>query len=512
MSDKDLSMKYVEMRVSSKEAECQFGTGEAKGKNKSQTRNLANLATGKTHYKVLITGGGTAGCAVAAKLRNVVPDGDIGVIEPEEHHYYQGAFTLVGAGIMGLQDTRISMMKAIPGNAEWIRDRVEAYDPLNNKVTTVGGKQITYDYLVMCLGMKLRYDMICGAEEALKEDPRVCSNYSKNYVEKTFKAFQDFNGGTAIFTLPNTPIKCAGAPLKVMYLFEDYLARVDHKRSIVVIEDLETKERQEYNYDFLHLTPPMSAPEELATGPDLSSPDSKGYVTVNPETLRHIKYENIFALGDCSNLPTSRTAAAVSSESHVLCANLTDVIKGGPGEVAKYNGYTSCPLITGYWKGILAEFDYKLTPMETFPIDQSQERAFFAWFKRTVLPPLYWNGLIKGSWDVWTKLLDERLNDATKIKRKYPDRIPVIVERHPGSQINDLDKHKFLVPNDITVAQFMWIIRKRLQLPAEKALFLFFDDFVPQSSWTMGQLYNERKSDDGFLYAHYSGENSFGSF
>ncbi|KAL5964045.1 Gamma-aminobutyric acid receptor-associated protein-like 2 [Taenia solium] len=109
-----------------------------------------------------------------------------------------------------------------------------------------------------------------------------------------------------------------------------------------------------------------------------------------------------------------------------------------------------------------------------------------------------------------SRSFDERLSDATKIKRKYPDRIPVIVERHPGSQINDLDKHKFLVPNDITVAQFMWIIRKRLQLSPEKALFLFFDDYVPQTSWTMGQLYNERKSDDGFLYAHYSGENSFG--
>ncbi|VDO00920.1 unnamed protein product [Rodentolepis nana] len=69
-------------------------------------------------------------------------------------------------------------------------------------------------------------ELVVGAEEALKEDPRVCSNYSKNYVEKTFQAFQNFNGGTAIFTLPNTPIKCAGAPQKVMYLFEDYLARV----------------------------------------------------------------------------------------------------------------------------------------------------------------------------------------------------------------------------------------------------------------------------------------------
>uniref|UniRef100_A0A0R3TUN3 Pyr_redox_2 domain-containing protein n=1 Tax=Rodentolepis nana TaxID=102285 RepID=A0A0R3TUN3_RODNA len=152
----------------------------------------------------------------------------------------------------------------------------------------------------------------------------------------------------------------------------------------------------QFIYDFLHITPPMSAPEELKTGPDLSSPDSNGFATVNPETLRHVKYKNIFALGDCSNIPTSKTAAAISSESQVLCANLADVIKGGSGE---YNGYTSCPLITGYWKGILAEFDYKLTPMETFPVDQSQERAFFAWFKRNVLPPLYWNGLIKGSWN-----------------------------------------------------------------------------------------------------------------
>uniref|UniRef100_A0A5K3EGH9 Gamma-aminobutyric acid receptor-associated protein-like 2 n=1 Tax=Mesocestoides corti TaxID=53468 RepID=A0A5K3EGH9_MESCO len=107
---------------------------------------------------------------------------------------------------------------------------------------------------------------------------------------------------------------------------------------------------------------------------------------------------------------------------------------------------------------------------------------------------------------------DQRVKDATKIRQKYPDRIPVIVERHPGSQINDLDKHKFLVPSEITVAQFMWIIRKRLELSPEKALFLFFDDLVPQASLTIGQLYNERKSDDGFLYAHYSGENSFGGY
>uniref|UniRef100_A0A0X3Q9S1 Gamma-aminobutyric acid receptor-associated protein-like 2 n=1 Tax=Schistocephalus solidus TaxID=70667 RepID=A0A0X3Q9S1_SCHSO len=105
---------------------------------------------------------------------------------------------------------------------------------------------------------------------------------------------------------------------------------------------------------------------------------------------------------------------------------------------------------------------------------------------------------------------DIRLADSAKIKRKYPHRIPVIVERHPYSKIADLDKHKFLVPDDITVAQFMWIIRKRIDLTSEKALFLFVGDVMPQASVTIGQLYEDHRDDDGFLYAHYSGENSFG--
>ncbi|XP_077840132.1 gamma-aminobutyric acid receptor-associated protein-like 2 isoform X2 [Macaca mulatta] len=86
----------------------------------------------------------------------------------------------------------------------------------------------------------------------------------------------------------------------------------------------------------------------------------------------------------------------------------------------------------------------------------------------------------------------------------------VIVEKVSGSQIVDIDKRKYLVPSDITVAQFMWIIRKRIQLPSEKAIFLFVDKTVPQSSLTMGQLYEKEKDEDGFLYVAYSGENTFG--
>uniref|UniRef100_A0A4W6EL04 Gamma-aminobutyric acid receptor-associated protein-like 2 n=1 Tax=Lates calcarifer TaxID=8187 RepID=A0A4W6EL04_LATCA len=107
-------------------------------------------------------------------------------------------------------------------------------------------------------------------------------------------------------------------------------------------------------------------------------------------------------------------------------------------------------------------------------------------------------------------LFKHRCVESAKIRNKYPDRVPVIVEKVSGSQIVDIDKRKYLVPSDITVAQFMWIIRKRIQLPSEKAIFLFVDKTVPQSSLTMGQLYDKEKDEDGFLYVAYSGENTFG--
>ncbi|KAF6077548.1 GABA type A receptor associated protein like 2 [Phyllostomus discolor] len=106
--------------------------------------------------------------------------------------------------------------------------------------------------------------------------------------------------------------------------------------------------------------------------------------------------------------------------------------------------------------------------------------------------------------------VQHRCVESAKIRAKYPDRVPVIVEKVSGSQIVDIDKRKYLVPSDITVAQFMWIIRKRIQLPSEKAIFLFVDKTVPQSSLTMGQLYEKEKDEDGFLYVAYSGENTFG--
>jgi len=103
-----------------------------------------------------------------------------------------------------------------------------------------------------------------------------------------------------------------------------------------------------------------------------------------------------------------------------------------------------------------------------------------------------------------------RKMEADKIRDKYPERVPVIVEKVANSDIRTIDKRKYLVPNEITIAQFMWIVRKRIEMPAEKALFLFVNKIIPSAAKTMGEVYEDQKDKDGFLYVQYSGENTFG--
>lgn len=109
------------------------------------------------------------------------------------------------------------------------------------------------------------------------------------------------------------------------------------------------------------------------------------------------------------------------------------------------------------------------------------------------------------------KTLEERTAEANKIREKYPDRIPVIVERAKGSDVDDIDKRKFLVPKDLTVGQFVYVIRKRIKLAPEQAIYVFVNGSLPASSALMSQLYKDHKQSDNFLYATYSGEQTFGA-
>lgn len=176
----------------------------------------------KSHYQVLIIGGGTAGIMTAAQLIQQKHIKDIAIIEPADTHYYQPAWTLVGAGTYDYDQTAKPMADVIPKPAKWIKDKATGFDPENNVVHTSESGDLTYDYLVVAPGLVYDYSLVEGLGEAMDKGV-VCSNYTD--PKHTWEVIRNFKGGTALFTQPATPIKCGGAPQKIMYLAESHFRK-----------------------------------------------------------------------------------------------------------------------------------------------------------------------------------------------------------------------------------------------------------------------------------------------
>uniref|UniRef100_A0A8D2EUK1 Sulfide quinone oxidoreductase n=1 Tax=Theropithecus gelada TaxID=9565 RepID=A0A8D2EUK1_THEGE len=360
----------------------------------------------RNHYEVLVLGGGSGGITMAARMKRKVGAENVAVVEPSERHFYQPIWTLVGAGAKQLSSSGRPMASVIPSGVEWIKARVIELNPDKNCIHTDNDEQISYRYLIIALGIQLHYEKIKGLPEGFAH-PKIGSNYSVKTVEKTWKALQDFKEGNAIFTFPNTPVKCAGAPQKIMYLSEAYFRKVcflsgdrdeQGRRSVLALPALAWGVTFSLSkcglYEMLHVTPPMGPPDVLKTSPVA---DAAGWVDVDKETLQHKRYPNVFGIGDCTNLPTSKTAAAVAAQSGILDRTISLIMKNQT-PTKKYDGYTSCPLVTGYNRVILAEFDYKAEPLETFPFDQSKERLSMYVMKADLMPFLYWNMMLRGYW------------------------------------------------------------------------------------------------------------------
>ncbi len=405
----------------------------------TQAREQPVAAASRTlHHQVVVIGGGNGGISVAARLRGALKGADVAIVEPARKHYYQPLWTLVGGGIFPKEQSEKDEASFIPDGVTWIEDAVAELHPEDNELITRDGKKVGYGFLVVAPGIQIDWGTIKGLQEAIGHDG-VCSNYSYEYVDKTWESIRDFKGGTAIFTHPNTPIKCGGAPQKIAYLADDHfrksgvrdrtkvifasagggifsvtkyanaLNKVIERKGIetrykhdlveirgqakeAVFQHLDTGESVVLPYDMIHVTPPMSAPDFIKRSPLASE---AGWVDVDKATLQHVRYPNIFSLGDASSLPTSKTGAAVRKQAPVLVRNLIDAIQGKPLS-KRYDGYTACPLVTGYGKVIMAEFDYDLQPRETFPLDQSKERYSMYLVKAYGLPALYWHGIMKG--------------------------------------------------------------------------------------------------------------------
>ena len=395
-----------------------------------------------THFQILIVGGGNAGISVAARLLRNNSKLDIAILEPSDKHYYQPAWTLVGGGTFDIRKTIRNESSVIPSNAKWIKEAVTGFQPEQNAVTTREGTIYTYDYLIVAPGIQLNWNWIKGLPETLGKN-FVSSNYSFDLAPYTYKCIEAMKPGmVALFTSPSTTLKCGGAPQKITYLAADYFRKhglqgkikVDFstagkvifgiKKYAVELQKVVDKYKIEMNYrhdliavdginntatfkvtdengnssditkhfDMLHVTPPQSAPDFISQS---LLANEKGWVDVDKYTLQHTRYKNIFGIGDASSTPNGKTGAAVRKQAPVLVRNLLSLIKEKE-LTEKYNGYSSCPIVVGYGKLILAEFDYDNKPTETFPFDQSKPRWTMWILKKYILPWLYWNKILKG--------------------------------------------------------------------------------------------------------------------
>jgi len=396
------------------------------------------------HHQFLIIGGGSAGITVAAQLKRKLSKPDIAIIEPSDVHYYQPMWTFNGGGVFHKEKSKKLMKDVMPDDVAWIKNHVVSFHPEQNIVETQCGTFYSYEYLIVAPGIQIDWDAIPGLSDNVGSNG-ICSIYSYNQVDYVQECIKNMkSGGKAIFTQPGTKFKCGGAPQKIMYLSSDTwkkagvldkidvtftsagsvifgvteiaealkpvierygvdvkllhnLKEIKAKEKIAVydiLKDGKPVDEVEMKFDMLHVTPPMSAPDFIKNSP---LADAEGWVDVDKNSLQHNKYPNIFSLGDAGSTPNAKTGAAVRKQAPVVTGNLISLLnKGKIDESLSYDGYGSCPLITGYNKLILAEFDYDNNMTPSFPINQAKERRSMYIMKKDLLPIMYWQGMLKG--------------------------------------------------------------------------------------------------------------------
>ena len=402
---------------------------------------LAARAALTTRARIVIAGSGLGGIAVANRLSRLLDGARITLVDGKEEDNYQPGYTLVATGVWPVDKVRDRNADFQPAGVEWVKDMVAGFDPAANIVVTAGGQRIPYDFLVVATGVHLDYAQIEGMDVAAIGRQGLASVYpSPQAAQATWAAMQAFTakGGKAVMTLPATPLKCAGAPLKMSFMLRDRLHKagtlgasrisfqsalgnvfgvkvvndnvlerwkalgidVEFTRKLAALDIGAQRatfvspegEKQEMPYDFIHVVPPMRAPDAVKNS-DLAWKQGPfaagGWLEVDKSTLQHRRYPNVFGIGDINGTPRGKTAATVKKSAPLVAHNLVEVIAGRQADEA-FDGYTSCPLITREGSAMLIEFDYegRLTP--SLPMIEPLQDSFFAWLmKYRMLKPAY---------------------------------------------------------------------------------------------------------------------------
>ncbi len=395
-------------------------------------------------FDVVIVGAGAGGIAVASSLLKRSSRLSVAIVDPSQVHYYQPGWTMVGAGLFSAQTTAKTMASLIPPGVQWIQCAATHFEPEHSRVVLDNGRRLSYSQLVVAPGLKLDWDAIEGLPQALGEHG-VTSNYRFDLAPYTWRLVSQTRGGKAIFTQPPMPIKCAGAPQKALYLSANYwerqgclrdmdiefcnagavlfgvehyvpalmryverynatlsfqhnLKKVDGPSRTAWFEKTDTSGNvtvEERQFDFLHVCPPQKAPDFIRESP---LADDAGWVDVDQNTLNHRGFDNVWALGDVINAPNAKTAAAARAQAPVVAQNLLHNLSHTT-DILHYNGYGSCPLTVERGKILLAEFGYGGKLLPSFPrwLIDGAKPSRLAWIlKEKLLPPIYWQAMLKG--------------------------------------------------------------------------------------------------------------------
>lgn len=400
--------------------------------HKTQAADETSTAT------IVVVGAGLAGLAAVNRLKKQLPNAKIILIDRNITHRYQPGYTLLATGVWKSADKVLDdNTSLVPKGVNWIQSNVKVFEPDQNRVITDDGESIGYDFLIVATGLRLGYDQIEGLSMDDLGKNGVGSVYASPEIAlATWNQIDEFRkkGGRAVMTLAHTDMKCAGAPLKMTFMLHDRLleagtltkskidffspsdkifsvprvnenvlnrwkafdhpvnvnfhrklTRIDVAKKVATFVDAQGGQYTE-QYDFIHVVPPMMGVDSVLNSP---LANSAGWLEVDKYSLQHIRYPNVFGLGDINGTAKGKTAATVKLSAPVVVQNLIDVMKGqAPSQ--KFNGYTSCPLLVEEGKAMLVEFDYENNLTPTVPFVDPLKESYFAWFlEEMMLKPAY---------------------------------------------------------------------------------------------------------------------------
>ncbi|MER1968304.1 FAD/NAD(P)-binding oxidoreductase [Castellaniella sp. GW247-6E4] len=395
----------------------------------------------RTRARIVIVGAGAAGLTCASLLASRLDGAQITLLDARKAHYYQPGYTLVAGGIKPAGYPISTTAEHIARGVQWVDEQAAEIDADARRVHTLSGRTLPYDFLIVACGLRLDYAAIEGMDESLIGINGLGSLYhGPEAADATWRAMSEFadRGGVGVFLRPETEMKCAGAPLKYTFITEDHLVRRGNRKKAEIIYNANNKvlfsvpivsekvrmlfqERGirvhydrilkaldpgkriatfdtpaggvELGYDFIHVIPPMRAPDLIRHSPLAWREGpfvADGWMEVDPKTLRHKRHPEIFGVGDVAGVPKGKTAASVKWQSPVVVDHLIASLQGRDSDLI-YNGYTSCPLITRLGRAMLVEFDYQNNLTPSFPgVVAPLEELWVSWVMKTMaLKPTY---------------------------------------------------------------------------------------------------------------------------